>query len=305
MAETGERASEVRTVRRDGVVVDGADAATWLQGQVSQDVEGMGLGDTRFALLLTPQGKAVCVCRVTRESPDRFVIDTDAGAGSALYDRLKMFKLRVKATLESVAIEVEERLGGGWEALGRPVVVGTSGANDPTAGTVDGATYEYERILAGVPRTGSEITESTIPQEAGDELMARAVSFTKGCYTGQELVARVDARGSNVPRRLRVLVGEVGDPPGIVGGAVLADDNEVGTVTSVASLDGRPPVALAYLKRSAAAVARSGEGGAVAHSGDAGAASRSGEAGEAHRTALHITTHEGPRPVRAFEPGDR
>jgi folate-binding protein YgfZ len=108
--------------------------------------------------------------------------------------------------------------------------------------------YEALRIEAGVPRMGTELDESTIPAATG--LVERSVSFTKGCYTGQELVARIDARGGNVPRRLRgvVVSGNVLPPPGAV---VAAGDKEVGALTSVGeSLERRAPVALAYVQRS-------------------------------------------------------
>ena len=87
----------------------------------------------------------------------------------------------------------------------------------------------------------------TIPAEAGQWLIDASVSFTKGCYTGQELVARVDSRGSNTPRRLRLLRAAEQDAAALVTGAALVlDGAEVGTVTSAAA---GSPVALAYLKR--------------------------------------------------------
>jgi folate-binding protein YgfZ len=111
--------------------------------------------------------------------------------------------------------------------------------------------YESVRIEAGVPRMGLELTEGLIPAEAG--IVERSVSWTKGCYTGQELVARIDSRGGNTPRRLvGVLVARNVVPPS---GATLHDDTgkEVGRLTSVGeSLDRRAPVALAYLHRSVA-----------------------------------------------------
>jgi folate-binding protein YgfZ len=95
---------------------------------------------------------------------------------------------------------------------------------------------------------GSELTESTIPAEAGQWIIDQSVSFTKGCYTGQELVARIDSRGGNVPRHLRGLVID-GDPPPI-GSLVVVDGAEVGALTSV----GRSPelgasIALAFVAR--------------------------------------------------------
>jgi folate-binding protein YgfZ len=88
---------------------------------------------------------------------------------------------------------------------------------------------------------GAEATEDTIPAELGQWVIDASVSFTKGCYTGQELVARIDSRGGNVPRHLRGLVGD-----GLaVGAPVLVGDKEVGTITSAAG-----DVALALLHRS-------------------------------------------------------
>jgi folate-binding protein YgfZ len=100
--------------------------------------------------------------------------------------------------------------------------------------------YEELRIRAGVPRMGAEITPDTIPAELSQWVIDASVSFDKGCYTGQELVARIDSRGGNVPRHLRGLVG-----PGLEAGAVVTvGDREVGRVTSAAG-----SVGLALLHR--------------------------------------------------------
>jgi len=107
--------------------------------------------------------------------------------------------------------------------------------------------WESVRIEAGIPVMGRELDESTIPAEAG--IVEQSVSWTKGCYTGQELVARIDSRGGNVPRRLRGLVigTNVLPPPGA---RVLNGEKDVGRVTSVGeSLDRKAPVALAYVGR--------------------------------------------------------
>ncbi len=119
-------------------------------------------------------------------------------------------------------------------------------AGVPAASIAD---YEVARIEAGVPVMGRELDESTIPAEAG--VVDRSVSFTKGCYTGQELVARIDSRGGNVPRRLRgIVVGGDGGALPPIGATVHADGKEVGTVTSVVrSARLGAPVALAYVRR--------------------------------------------------------
>jgi folate-binding protein YgfZ len=122
------------------------------------------------------------------------------------------------------------------------------------------AATEAERIRAGVPAMGDELDESTIPAEVGQWFIDASVSFTKGCYTGQELVARIDSRGSNVPRHLRVLAVE-GDIEVPVGAEVVVGDTVVGRVTS--SADG---AALAYVKRTVAppaAVTLRWEGGSA------------------------------------------
>jgi folate-binding protein YgfZ len=107
--------------------------------------------------------------------------------------------------------------------------------------------YEAVRIEAGIPMMGRELDEGTIPAEAG--VVDMSVSFTKGCYTGQELVARIDSRGGNVPRRLRgVILGDGASAP--VGATVQADGKEVGRLTSVAFSPGLgATVGLAYVRR--------------------------------------------------------
>jgi folate-binding protein YgfZ len=109
---------------------------------------------------------------------------------------------------------------------------------------MDVAASESDRILAGMPAMGAEIDERTIPAETG--AVPVTVSFTKGCYTGQELVARVDSRGNNVPRRLRLLR----LPTALDRGTELLDGAaSVGTITSVAADPSAGWVGLGYTKR--------------------------------------------------------
>ncbi len=253
------------TVPRDVVRVAGPDAVTFLQGQLSQDVVATAVGESAFALLLQPQGKVEAFLRLTRTGDDEVVLDTDAGWGPAMVARLERFKLRVRCQLEAldwrcVAVRGEaspslpEPAPGNWRVL--PETPGVPGFDllgpavelPEGALAVDPEAYEALRIEAGVPRMGAELDESTIPAAAG--VVERAVSFTKGCYTGQELVARIDSRGGNVPRRLRgVVVATNVLPP--VGALVVAGGKEAGALTSVGeSLERRAPVALAYVQRS-------------------------------------------------------
>ena len=91
-----------------------------------------------------------------------------------------------------------------WGGLAGYDLLGADPVAPDGAVAVSQDDYEAARIEAGFPRHGAELDERTIPAEAG--LVEASVSFTKGCYTGQELVARIDSRGSNVPRHLRGLL---------------------------------------------------------------------------------------------------
>jgi folate-binding protein YgfZ len=247
-------------VVRDVITVSGPDAAAYLQGQVSQDVDALTAGESAWSFVLQPQGKVDAWFRLTRTGADRFTLDVDAGHGEALLARLRRFLLRTEAelsldTVPMVAVrgrsdvEVPEgamELDPAWPGVDGVDLLGTDAIPAGlTAGTVD--ELERLRIETGVPAMGAELTGATIPAEAG--VVERSVSFTKGCFTGQELVARIDSRGGNVPRHLRRLVAE-GDEGIAVGADVVVAGRVVGTVTSSAPrVDDRPAVALAYVGR--------------------------------------------------------
>jgi folate-binding protein YgfZ len=107
---------------------------------------------------------------------------------------------------------------------------------------------EALRVWCAVPHMGAELTEDMIPAEAGNWLIESTVSFTKGCYVGQELIARVDSRGNNTPRHMVQLRA---NEPLVLGELTAADGGVVGSVTSVAAVDGQW-LALGFLARSAA-----------------------------------------------------
>src|SRR3954454_12941670 len=198
--------------QRDVVVIDGPDAATYLQSQASQDLRGMTPGESRWTFLLQPTGKVDVVARVTMIDDEKFELDTDPGFGPVLEARLNRFKIRVKATVEA-----------------RPSAPASTGAAD-----------DDQRIAAMWPKMGVEIIPGeTIPAETG--LAEVAVSFSKGCYPGQELVERMDSRGSTAPRHLEVLERHSGDAPGA---PVLQGGSEIGTITSVGTAQ-----VLAFIKR--------------------------------------------------------
>lgn len=232
-------------VGRDVVRVTGDDAADYLQGQISQDVESLGVGAVAWSLVLEPTGKLAGWFRVHRLGPAEFLLDTESGAGEALRARLERFRLRtdVEFTSEqgwrmlSIRGEVPERLPDHgivvpfeWPGFSGVDVLAPDALDEaglPAPLDPDG--FERARIRAGVPRMGVDIDADTIPAEAGEPVVGQAVSFTKGCYTGQELVARIDSRGGQVPRPLRVVAVAAPVRAGVV---VTHDGDEVGRVTS-------------------------------------------------------------------------
>jgi folate-binding protein YgfZ len=219
-------------LERDVITATGADARTYLHSQLSQDVAGMRVGETRQSLLLQPTGKLDGIIRVTCVEGETFVLDVDTGCGEAVLARLNRFKIRVKVEL----------------TLGRETWVAVRNVLTPIPGSIpawrcDGSAvdlrsesaitarlleeYEQARIIAAWPAMNVDVTESSIPAETG--ITDVAVSFTKGCYPGQELVERMDSRGSIAPRQLRyVQVGE-----GTVVGQEVEHDGRQGTVTSI------------------------------------------------------------------------
>lgn len=258
-----------RRVPRDVVRVVGPQARDYLQGQCTQDLADLRAGDARFALLLSVQGKVEGFVRIRALAEDAFVLDTLAGQGEAVLARLKRFKIRIKAELGLERAEMLELRGPAVtvpadrppDALVLPVFPrpALSGADvlGPLPVVPEGvpagadAAFLVARIAAGLPEMGAELTEATIPFEAG--IVAETTSFTKGCYTGQELIARLDARGANVPRRLRGLVIRLGadDPLPPVGSPLVVDEREVGRLTSIAySARREAAVGLAYVQRS-------------------------------------------------------
>jgi folate-binding protein YgfZ len=220
-------------VPRDVVRVSGPDALTYLQGQVSQDLLPMAIGDRRWTFLLQPTGKIDVLARVERTADDAFVFDVDPGYGEALVARVNRFKIRVKVDVEPLP----------WQVLCVPDGEDLVGPNpEPPDGLRVGTPDELEaaRIADGWPAMGAEIVPGeTIPAETG--VTAVAVDFRKGCYPGQELVERMDSRGASAPRSLRIL--DVG-PGARPGDPIEHDGQQVGVLTSVAGT-----TALGYVKR--------------------------------------------------------
>ncbi|MEN9593708.1 MAG: hypothetical protein RLY23_191 [Actinomycetota bacterium] len=195
---------------KDVVRVTGADTWSFLQSLLSQDVLGMEQGERRSALMLTPQGKVEVLLGVVREGDDA-LLETDPGWGEALKKVLSRYKIRtaVEVSLESLGDEPSDQ-------------------------------SELERIQNGTPRMGFDLDSSVIPQEAALEI--ESVSFTKGCFVGQELVCRIDSRG-HVNRHLRLITNSSGVTL-VRGDSLLKDAKVVGEITSSA-----PGFALGYVRR--------------------------------------------------------
>jgi folate-binding protein YgfZ len=217
------------------VRVQGPDAADLLQRVLSNDVLA---AESCEALLLTPKGRVIAPLRVWRRGEDDFLLLTEPELGPVVAGRLR--KLRIASRCE---IEPEEHASaivlGGTEGIpnrdyGIPAVEVLDAA---TAAEPADEELERLRILARTPRWGREIDEGILPAEAG--LDERAVSFTKGCYPGQEPLSRLHNRG-HVNRTLRVL--------DVDGEAQQADEVRhegalVGRITSAV-----PGLALAYVR---------------------------------------------------------
>lgn len=237
-------------VERDFVAVRGRDAAEFLHGQCSQDVLALDAGASAWSFVLQPTGKVDALCRIHRVNDTAFVLCVDGGFGDALTARLQRFKLRVQVEIERVGwrsitvVGAEVRPGPGvlvgwWGGTDGTELAGPSVTPPPGATEIDTAAFERLRIEAGWPAMGAELTADTIPGESG--VVPVAVSFTKGCYTGQELVARIDSRGGHVPRHLRRLrLGGQASP----GDRLEYEGKDVGWLTSVEG-----DLALGYVAR--------------------------------------------------------
>lgn len=250
---------------RDVISARGPEASSYLQGQLSQDVTTLVDGGSAWSWLLAPNGKVDTLLRVTRLSAEEWLLDTDGGWGASAAARLDRFKLRTKVEFSASDLRIVGLRGAGWEAgvdpdgvtaVVSPPWPGLPGADvfgtgEPPSALAELAADRYEavRIAAGIPRMGAELDERTIPGETG--LVPFTVSFTKGCYTGQELVARIDSRGGNVARRLRRLrlSGAVDAAPGRPADLISADGSPAGVVTSAALSAGDGWVGLGYVRR--------------------------------------------------------
>lgn len=268
-------ATGVFSSNRGVVYVAGPDALSYLQGQLTQDISRLGVGESLPSLVLQPDGSLLAVVRVTRVEPSRFLLDVEVGVEMELEGRLRRFLLRTDATVESEVASFVALRGPGapsrsdladaaasvvlapvgqLSSLGGCDIIGPGALAlvPATATRLSDATFRALRIESGTPSMLHDLRGRVIPAEAG--LITGNVSFSKGCYTGQELVERLDSRGAKVARRLCgvVIDSHEGDPGFLTGVEIFSTDPEIGVgrLTSVAWCPGIGAVAgLSFIHR--------------------------------------------------------
>ncbi len=229
---------------RDFVGVRGPDAASYLQAMVSNDVEALGVDDSCEALLLTAKARVIAPLVVLRRGVDDFLLLTESGLGERVRATLFRSRFAAKCDIEpedhSTLVVFGRSDGIPTADFGVPAVEVLDEALEPT---VEDDELELLRIRAGTPRFGRELDDRVLPAEAG--LDRRAIDFEKGCYPGQEPIARQHYRG-RVNRTLRVLEIEGEEVPEY-DAELTYEGKAVGRVTSTAR-DGERVVALAYVR---------------------------------------------------------
>jgi tRNA-modifying protein YgfZ len=245
-------------LRDRGVVkVSGEDARNFLNGLVTSDLTQVQPGFGRFGALLTPQGKITADFLIT-EAPSGhgggFLLDAPVALAKGLTDKLGFYKLRAKVAVENLSGNLgvlaawdgepvmrpdlmfadprHEALG--WRIL-VPEELQQKAAASIGADLVDGDTYEAHRIALGIPRGGLDfIYGDAFPHETNMDRL-HGVDFDKGCYVGQEVVSRMQHRGTARTRTVKVLLDGLAPE---AGAAILADNKPVGTMGSSANGNG-------------------------------------------------------------------
>jgi len=241
---------------RGRIVARGRDRARLLHAVSSNEVKKMAAGDSCYAFLLNPQGRIQADIHLLCLA-DRFLIDTEAGLREKVRQHIRRYIIADQVELEDVteqtaSIGVEgpaaaslelppgDRTVAPFTVTGQPgfrIYCPAEGKTEIVAqlaglGVVAASAEEARvvRIENGRPVYGEDIRDTTLPQESGQ---MQAVSFTKGCYLGQEIVERIRSRG-NVHRHLRSL--ELDGPAPASGTKLMLDGAEVGHITSAAEL---------------------------------------------------------------------
>ena len=240
----------VRRTDRGVLTITGADRAAWLQGLVTNDVASLAPGETRYAAYLTPQGRMITDLNVTSRA-DRLLLDVPAPLAASLRERLDglIFAEDAHVLDSSDTLEVWSSIGPNNGAI-TDVIVEAGQPHGVSYPEINLDTFEVVRIERGIPRFLADMDTETIPLEAGIE--DRAISFTKGCYVGQEVIVRVTHRGGG--RVAKKLVRWKADPSAAVvplaGARIFSEARDIGRVTSAAFSQGREAVVgLGYVHR--------------------------------------------------------
>ena len=250
------------------IKVAGEDARNFLNGLITTDVDRLKPGLGRFGALLTPQGKIIVDFLIT-EAPaghgGGFLIDCPKALADGLATKLKFYKLRAKVTVDNLDLGVLAAWDGQLTTQPDLAFVDPRNAELGTrilipedlkqklsdligAELVDAAEYEAHRIALGVPRGGLDFMYSdAFPHETNMDRLA-GVDFDKGCYVGQEVVSRMQHRGTARTRSVKVLLEDSAPEAGV---SVMAGDKSVGTMGSSAQGKG---IALVRLDRVADAL---------------------------------------------------
>jgi folate-binding protein YgfZ len=255
---------------RGVVKVSGDDARNFLNGLVTTDVTQVHPGVGRFGALLTPQGKIIVDFLIT-EAPSGhgggLLIDCPRALAQALADKLGFYRLRAKVTVENLSDDLgvlaawdgdpavkpdlaftdPRHAALGWRIL-VPAQLAQKAADLIGAELVDSTAYDVNRIASGVPRGGLDFMYGdAFPHETNMDRL-HGVDFDKGCYVGQEVVSRMQHRGTARTRTLRV---DVDGPAPEPGATIYAGDKSVGTMGSTADRRG---LALVRIDRAADAL---------------------------------------------------
>jgi folate-binding protein YgfZ len=225
--------------------VRGPDAEEYLQRMVSNDVAALGPGESCAALLLTPKARLIALLVVLRRAPDDFLVLTEPELVGAVRGQLVRMRLRARCEIEPEDHRSVIAFGaaGGIPApeYGPEAVELVDADLEPSLGAEE---LELRRIEAGGPAWGKELDDRVLPAEAG--LTETHVSFTKGCYPGQEPVARLHYRGhpNRSLRRLAIDAPEVPEPEA----ELSLEGKVVGRVTSAARRPDGQIAALGYVR---------------------------------------------------------
>jgi folate-binding protein YgfZ len=225
---------------RDFVGVKGPDAEDYLQRMLSNDVVALATGESCNALLLTPKGRIIAPLRLLRRAEDDYLLLTEPGLGDPVRDELTRMRFAARVEIEQEEhrshVVLEDLEGGIRNGDYGVTAVEMLDGEPPAAEEISPDELEALRIEAGTPAWGKELDDSVLPAEAG--LDETHISFTKGCFPGQEPIARLHYRG-HANRRLRRLNVEAATP----GADIVWDGKAVGRVTSAV-----PGRALGYVR---------------------------------------------------------